>query len=64
MTPIGEQIREAREKAGMTQVELAERLLLPVWTIEAMETGTSMLERIAAALDCDLEITLKPKARG
>jgi HTH-type transcriptional regulator/antitoxin HipB len=37
--PIGELLRAAREKAGITQAELSERTGLPVSRISEMENG-------------------------
>jgi transcriptional regulator with XRE-family HTH domain len=37
MPPIGQLIRKAREKAGLTQAELAERLGLPIPRVSEME---------------------------
>lgn len=69
MTPIGQQIREARETAGMTQRAFAKHVGITnvhLCNIEGDKSSVSieMLKKIAAALDCELEITLKQKARG
>lgn len=64
---IGEQIMFYRKKRGLTQDQLAQKVGLSRRSIiSGMETGLTTpshktLERIADALDCMVEIKLKPK---
>lgn len=60
MPPIGQLIRTAREKAGLTQAELAERAGLPIPRVSEMENDKSTnptldtLRTYAKALDVPL----------
>lgn len=58
-------VAEARERAGMTQAELARKLHTKQSNISRIERGTqnltlTSLENIARALHCRLEIRLLP----
>lgn len=60
---LGYQIFMAREKAGMTQAELAHRIGTRQSNISRLEQGDynftiGMLEKIAKALDADLRIEI------
>ena len=62
---VGYQIFLAREKAGMTQAELAKRIGTRQSNISRLEQGgynftVEMLEKIAKALDSKIEIKLLP----
>jgi transcriptional regulator with XRE-family HTH domain len=59
----GELLRRAREKAGITQRELAERLGCTQPAISQVEAGgaslsVATLQRFADALGCDLQLTI------
>ena len=63
----GTMIRELREKKGMTQAELADRLFVSDKTVSKWENGkgypdVSMLEGIAGALDVSVAELLSGKA--
>lgn len=59
VTPIQLTLRALREKAGLTQVELAERVGVRQATISDLETGKStriefdLLDKLCEALGCD-----------
>ncbi len=59
MTPVVMSIRKWRERRGMTQVQLAERVGARQATISDFETGKTrrieldLLEALAAALQCE-----------
>jgi predicted transcriptional regulator len=60
------QIARLRILRGLTQQELAERVGTQQPSIARLESGKrklslAMLERIAAALGADLQVTLKPR---
>lgn len=62
---LGQQVRTLRERAGLTQGELAERIHSTQGTIARMEAGgrepaVSTLARIAAALEARVEVRLVP----
>lgn len=64
---LGYQIFLAREKAGVTQAELARRLGTRQSNISRLEQGdynftVEMLERIAQALQSELKIEIVPRA--
>src|ERR1051326_7900168 len=58
-TPLGDQLRQYRTDAGLTQEELAERAGLSVRALSDIERGISRapyratLDRLASALDLD-----------
>lgn len=63
---LGRRLREARLAAGLTQAELAARIGSQQSSISHIELGRAnpsllALERIAAAVNCVLEITLVPR---
>ena len=59
MTPTVLNLTELRERAGLTQIELAERAETTQATISNLETGKSrrieldLLDRLAKALRCE-----------
>lgn len=60
---VSQMIRDARNKAGLTQVELAERLGVSRATVNGYEIGKQnltigTLQKIASALDIPFEIKL------
>jgi transcriptional regulator with XRE-family HTH domain len=66
MTPASQLIRTAREAAGMTQAELAERLGRTQATIAALERPDAnptvdTLHRVLAAVDHGLELMAVPR---
>lgn len=65
---IAVQIAQARERAGLTQVQLASRLKTTQSVISRIEQGNQnlsfqMLSRIASVLQCHLEVGLRPMQR-
>lgn len=64
---LGQAVRARRLELGMSQVELAERAGMTQSAISRLEAGgtvptIAILERLAAALNADLVVTLTPKA--
>jgi transcriptional regulator with XRE-family HTH domain len=64
----GELIREARLRAELSQVQLAERLGMPRssiarWEVDKVEPGLSTLRRVLQACGYDLSLTLVPFER-
>lgn len=60
---VGEEIREARKAAGLTQREMAARMGTSQPAVARLETGgaaatLSTLQRAAAALNLDLSVAL------
>ncbi|WP_338868483.1 helix-turn-helix transcriptional regulator [Spirosoma sp. SC4-14] len=60
---VGQLIREARQKKGLSQLELAELLGITKGAVSGYETGkqnltVGTLHKIALALDMPLKITL------
>lgn len=57
---IGQQIRKARDKQGLTQVELAAKAGVSRPTVARVEAGddvsTATLEKVAAALGLAIEL--------
>ncbi|HEU4995878.1 MAG TPA: helix-turn-helix transcriptional regulator [Gemmatimonadaceae bacterium] len=73
MTPIRVRLREEREKAGLTQVELAERAGVRQPTISALENRApggridlDLLEKLAKVLRVEPGVLLErlPSAKG
>jgi len=66
MTPVHLRLRALREKAGMTQAELADAVDVRQPTISALETGTSrriefdLLDRLCAVLGKKLDRNIEP----
>jgi transcriptional regulator with XRE-family HTH domain len=63
---VGVVLRQARERAGMTQAEIAERLETKKSAISRIERRAgdirlSTLERYARALGCRLSVRLQPR---
>lgn len=61
---LGDEIRAARIRAGMTQEELAAKTGYRVHSIDAMERGryvmdTTLLARLADALGCEIRLLQK-----
>jgi transcriptional regulator with XRE-family HTH domain len=64
---MGEIARARRVELGLTQQEVADRLGVKQPTVAAFERGgvspnLESLRRYADALNCDLEVTMRPKA--
>ncbi len=65
---IGEAIRARREELRLPQVVVAERAGMTQSALSRLETGRAgiptitLLERLAAALDADLIVSLAPRA--
>jgi transcriptional regulator with XRE-family HTH domain len=62
---LGGHVRELRQKRGLTQNDLAQRLGVPQSRISEIESGTRMpnlvtMLRLAAALDCKPSALLAP----
>jgi len=60
----GALLREARERAGLTQAELAERACVARSVVTAYEKGhrspgIALLSRLLAAADCQLKVELE-----
>jgi transcriptional regulator with XRE-family HTH domain len=64
---IGSAIKEERKRQGMTMRQLADRIgVTGINTISRYESGSlnlsaDLIEKICSALDCSLEILLKPQ---
>jgi transcriptional regulator with XRE-family HTH domain len=63
--PIGKQIKMIRIDLDLTQKDLSIKSGISLATINSIESGTanyskSNLEKIAQALNCELDIILKP----
>jgi transcriptional regulator with XRE-family HTH domain len=68
MIPLYAQLRAAREAAGLSQAELADRADTGQAALSRIEGGEqdprlSTLARIAGALGCELEIRLAPRTK-
>lgn len=64
---VGEQIRHQREKAGLSQRELAHRMGTSQAAIARLEAGgvgatLTTLQRVATALGLEVNIELRPSA--
>jgi ribosome-binding protein aMBF1 (putative translation factor) len=62
---VGEQIRDAREAAGLSQRDLAQRMGTSQAAIARLEAGgvgatLTTLQRAASALDLDITVELRP----
>ena len=62
---VGEQIRDAREAAGLSQRDLAERMQTSQAAIARLEAGgvgatLTTLQRAATALDLSITVELRP----
>lgn len=59
-------LKEIREAKGMTQEELGKLVGMSRGNVSNIESGrrnpsVGILKKLAAALDCDLEVLFKPK---
>src|SRR5207302_10198624 len=66
---LAERVRQARERVGMTQAELASRIGSTQPAVARLEAGgitpsLHTLRRIAAALDLELIVDLRPVRRA
>jgi HTH-type transcriptional regulator/antitoxin HipB len=64
---LGRTVRERRLALGITQIELAERAGMTQSAVSRLEAGgmtptISVLDRVAAALDAELVVTINPHA--
>lgn len=64
---VGEQVREAREAAGLSQRELARRMGTSQAAVDRLEAGgvgatLTTLERVASALNLEISFELRPSA--
>lgn len=62
---VGEQVRDAREAAGLTQRSLAERMGTSQAAIARLEAGAvgstlTTLQRVASALDLEVSVSIRP----
>lgn len=62
---VGEQVRDAREAAGLTQRELASRMGTSQAAIARLEAGgvsatLTTLQRVATALNLEVAVLLRP----
>jgi ribosome-binding protein aMBF1 (putative translation factor) len=62
---VGEKIRNAREAAGLSQRELAERMFTSQAAVARLEAGgvgatLTTLQKVAAALDLTITVDLAP----
>ncbi len=68
MKPISEQLRQRRLNLGLSLSAVARRAGTSVATLSRYENGwnrfeTQTLRRLATALDCDLDVCLKPRSK-
>ena len=66
---VGALLRQAREKAGLTQDQVAERLATKKSAISRIENSAgsirfSTLERYARAIGCQLSLELRPPRKN
>ena len=64
---VGEQVRAAREAAGLSQRELARRMGTSQAAVDRLEAGRvgatlTTLERVASALNLKVNVELRPSA--
>jgi len=64
---VGERVRQAREAAGLSQRDLASRMGTSQAAVARLEAGgvgatLTTLQRVAAALDLELSVDLRPTA--
>ncbi|MCY3924177.1 MAG: helix-turn-helix transcriptional regulator [bacterium] len=62
---VGEQVRDARETAGLTQRQLATRMATSQAAVARLEAGgtsatLATLQKVAAALDMKITVNLAP----
>ena len=62
---LGDRVRELRQKRGLTQVDLAERLGVPQSRVSEIESGSRVpnlvtMLRLSIALDCKPTALLAP----
>lgn len=67
-TRLGEAVRQMRRTRRLSQTDLANKMLTQASCISRIENGggnvtVTTLIHLAAALDCELEISLKPITR-
>jgi transcriptional regulator with XRE-family HTH domain len=60
---LGERVRELRQKRGLTQVDLGERLSLPQSRVSEIEKGSRVpnletILRLALALECKVSVLM------
>lgn len=60
---LGERVRELRQKRGLTQVDLGERLSFPQSRVSEIEKGSRVpnletILRLALALDCKVSVLM------
>lgn len=60
---LGERVRELRQKRGLTQVDLGERLDIPQSRVSEIEKGSRVpnletILRLARALDCKVSVLM------
>ena len=65
---LGEKLKQARQAAGLTQYDLADRLGVTQATVSRMERGDSdilmsTLARIARILEVDLFVEFRPRQK-
>ncbi len=69
MSDLGLRIVELREVAGLTQEQLAERIVFTARYVQRMEAGKAnpyvrLLPTLAVALDCSVADLFKPTKRS
>lgn len=63
MKTIGQLIKEARKKRGLTRIRLSQEAGIPIRTLAALERGENLmgrkktLEKILAVLDMEITLT-------
>lgn len=66
MTAVGDLLRIRRTESGLTQAELARRAGTAAAVVSRIERGLMQptvpaLERLALALDCELQVDFRPR---